>query len=214
MGGDCLSNLLILAGDRAALLGANGLLQGLGLGSGSLMFIRTPEILLSAEHAADPWGQDAARNAPGPRVLLVLVVWNNAAAGDLFDDPDKAVDEDVTAYTTDEAIGNRVGEGHECEGDEGGNGITHVPPVNLGDGADHHGSHENQHAAGGPRGDGSEDGSEEDGDEEADTGDHGSQTGLASLGNTGTGLDEGGDRGCTEEGTNGDAKGIDHVSDG
>ena len=164
--------------------------------------------LSDAEH---PAGDDAAK-VRGPGVLKLLVLGHEATTGSLLDDPHEGVHEHVHADTGDEAVGDGVGEGHEGNAYEGGNGVAHVLPVDVRDSADHHGADQDKHAAGGPWRDRSEDGGEENGDEEAETSRHGSETGLATFTDTGTGLDEGSDGGSTEKSTDGDTDGVNHVT--
>ncbi|KND92520.1 hypothetical protein TOPH_02772 [Tolypocladium ophioglossoides CBS 100239] len=176
--------------------------------------ILAPKVLFALEEADHPGREEATGDAPRPVLLLVDVGGNDATAAGKLDEPDHGVDEDIRADTTDEAVGDGEGKGHEGDGEEGRDGVAHVLPVDLSDGAGHHGADEDEDAAGGPGRDGGEDGSEEDGDEEADAGDHGGHARFAALGDASTGLDEGGDGGHAEDGADGDADGVDHVGDG
>lgn len=195
-------------------LGLSSLVAGtvrgsLGNGDGFL----APEILLALAGANKPRREEATGNAVSPGLLESLVGGHDAAARSLLDQPDGGVDDNVRAHTGDQTVGNGVGKGHERNGEESRNGIAQVAPVDLSNGLHHHGTDQNQHAASGPRRDRGKDGSKEDGDEEADTGHHGSETSLATFRDTSTGLDKGGDWGSTEQSTNGDADGVDHVGD-
>lgn len=155
---------------------------------------------------------DDAAKVRGPGVLELLVLGHDATSGNLLDGPDEGVNEHVHADTSDKTVGNRVGEGHEGNAHEGGNGVAHVLPVDIRHSADHHRADQDKDAAGGPRGNRSKDGSEENGDEEAEASRHGCKTSLATLTDTGTGLDEGSDGGSTEKSTDGDTDGVDHVT--
>jgi len=111
----------------------------------------------------------------------MLVGWHNATTSDDLDQPNNCVDEYVADDTSNKTISNRVGEGHNGEGDERGKRISEVKPIDFLSSRCHHRANDNQGATCGPRRDGSKDWSEEDRDEEADTSDHGCDTGLATL---------------------------------
>lgn len=170
-----------------------------------------PKVLLALEHANQPGREEAARNAPCPGLLFVVVGRRDAATGDISQEPYGGVDDDVRHDTGNEAVGNRVCEGHDGDGEEGGDGIAHVLPVDVRNGRGHHGSDDDEDTASGPRRDGCEDGGKEDADEEADAGDDGCEASLATFGNASTGLDKGRDRRNAKESTDGDADGVDHV---
>ena len=190
--------------DRAQLV----VVIGLGLGPGA------PEIFLAFDQAGQPPGKEAAGDPPGPGVLLVLVGGLEAAARRRLDGPHEDVDDDVAADAGDHAVGDGVGEGHDGDGQEGWDSVAHVAPVDLDDGAHHHGPDEDQYAAGCPRRDGREDGREEDGNEEADPGGYGRDARLAALADTGTALDEGGYGRGTEKGANTNTDRVDEVRGG
>ena len=144
----------------------------------------------------------------------MLVGGGDLAPGDGLDDPDERVDDDVAADTGDETVGDGVREAHDGDGEESRHGVAHVAPVDLGDGANHHGSDQDENAARGPGRDRREDGREEDGDEEADTRRHGRNARLATFADTCTRLDEGGDGGGSEDGADSDTDGINEVGHG
>lgn len=173
-----------------------------------------PEVLLATGKSDSPRGENAAGNAPGPTISLIIVGRHDASAGRNLDEPNNGVEQHVGADTGNQTIGDRVRERHDGNGEECGHRITHIPPVDLGNCADHHGADEDQNAAGGPRRDRCENRREEDGDEEADAGNHRSQSSLSTLGNTSTRLNKGSDGRNTKDGTNGDAQGIHHVCNG
>ena len=142
----------------------------------------------------------------------MVVGRDDAAARGLGDEPDGRVEHDVGAHAGNQAVSDGVAKGHDGDGDEGRDGVAQVGPVDLDDGADHHGADQDEHAARGPGRDGGEDGREEDGDEEAEPRRHGRQARLAALADARAGLDEGGHGGRAEEGADGDGDGVDHVS--
>lgn len=176
------------------------------------VLVLLPEILLALGQPRQPRRQNATGDLVRPGLLHVLIRGNDATARDLFNNPDGRVQHNVRADAANQAVGNGVGKRHEGDGDEGGDAVAQVLPVDLGDVEGHHAAHQNQHAAGGPGRDGGEDGREEDGDEEADAGRHGCQARFASLADTRAGLDKGGDWGRAKEGADGDADGVDHVT--
>lgn len=158
-------------------------LQGVGLAVNRatsrvtrLLIVRLPEVLLAVRSALDPRRQDTSRELVSPGVFEVFVGGLDAAAGDLLDQPDGGVDEDVRDDADDEAVGDAVGERHHGDGEEGGDGVAHVAPVDFGGGFGHHGADDDERAAGGPGRDRGEDGREEDGDEEAEAGHDGCET--------------------------------------
>lgn len=79
----------------------------------SLVVIRMPEILLTPGCTLEPRWEDAARKFVRPELLVFLVFGFDAFAGDLLDDPDARVEEDVGADACDETVGDAVGEGHD-----------------------------------------------------------------------------------------------------
>lgn len=178
------------------------------------LWVRSPEVLLSASEPLHPRGKETALKAPSPVLLLVLVGRYNATTRGQLDEPDGAVDEDVRADTGDQTIGDGVREGHDGDGQESGDGIAEVAPVDvLGRGC-HERTDNYQGTAGSPGRDGCEDRSEEDGDEKAESGEHGSQTGLASFRDTGTRLNVGGDWRTSHKRSDTDTESVDGVCDG
>jgi hypothetical protein len=141
-------------------------------------------------------------------------MWDYAATGCLFDEPHCRVDDHVRADTRNQSVRNRVGERHDRNRQESRDGVAHVPPVDVLGRGGHERTDDDQGAASRPRRDRREDGGEEHGDEEAQTGEHGSETSLATLGDTGSGLDEGGDWWRTHERPDGNADGVNSVGDG
>lgn len=181
-----------------------------GLGNGVLVL--APEVLLALAESDDPRRQEATGDSPCPVVLLGLVLGDETATGCLLDDPDHSVDQDVAAHTGNKTIGDRVSEWHEGNGEESRDGVTHVPPVDLGDSLHHHGTDQDEHTASSPGRDRSEDWSKEDGNEEANTGDTGSETSLATFRDASTRLDKRSDWRGSKKSTDGDANGVNHVS--
>lgn len=173
-----------------------------------------PEVLLATEKSDRPWGENAAGNAPGPAIPLIIVGRHNASAARNLDEPNNSVEQHVGADSSNQTISDRVRERHDGDGEESWHRITHVPPVDLSNCADHHRADKDQNAASGPRGDRCKNRREEDGDEEADAGNHRSQSSLSTLRNASTRLNKGSDGRNTKDGTNGDAKGIHHVCNG
>lgn len=162
--------------------------------------------------ADEPRRSESTRNTP--RLTGLVTVWHNAALGGLAKDERNGVEDHIGDDTGDKTVGDRVGEGHGGQADEGGESVSGVVPVDVDDGLHHHGSDEDQSTASGPWWDRGKDGRKEDGDEEADTGEHGSKTSLAAFRDTSTRLDVGGDWRRAEEGTDGDRDGIDGIGDG
>ena len=150
--------------------------------------------LLPRENALHPRRKEAAGETPRPRLLLVLVRGNNATSRSLLDDKDKGVDEDIRADTGNESVCNRVGEGHNGDGEERGNGISHILPIDVLGRLCHKRSDNDKRASCGPRRNRCEYRGEEDGDEETESSEHSSETGLATLGDTSTRLDVRSDR--------------------
>ena len=173
-----------------------------------------PEILLSTREPLHPWGQEATLETPRPVLLLVLVGWHDAAARGNLDEPDRGVDEEVGADTGDQTIRNRVCKRHDGDGEESGDRIAEVSPVDVLGGCGHEGTDNDQRAASSPGRDRGEDGREEDGDEEAHAGEHGSKSSLASFGNTSTGFNVRRNRGAAHQRTDGDTKRVDRVCNG
>ena len=171
------------------------------------LIVLVPEIAFAACCAHDPWWQNASHELVRPGLLVHLSGWDDTTARGLLDDPDGGVDDGVGNDATDETVGNGVGERHDGEGDERGDGVARVAPVNCGSGLAHHGADDDEGAAGGPGRDGREDRGEEDGDEEAEARDYGGDTSFAAFGDAGTGFDEGGYGGQAKEGTDCDAEG-------
>lgn len=159
--------------------------------------------------ALDPRRQNTTWELVRPGVFEVLVGRPDFSAGGLLDEPDGGVDEDVSYDAGDEAVGDAVRERHHGDGQERGDGVAHVVPVDFGGGFDHHGADDDERAAGGPGWNGSEDGREEDGDEEAEAGGDGCEARGAAFGDAGAGFDESGDGRAAEEGADGDAEGVD-----
>lgn len=119
-------------------------------------------------------GQDIELTAP---VLLVVVVRRqHLSARDLPQSPREAVDDGVAQDPSNQAVRDRVGEGHEHERHEGGDAVAGVVPVDRQDTTHHHAAHEDERAAGGPGRNGGEYGSEEEGDEEEKAGRDGGDT--------------------------------------
>lgn len=58
------------------------------------------------DEAVGPARQDAVLSTPRPRLLLVLVRGDNAAARGLLDDPNQGVDQDVEADASNKTIGD------------------------------------------------------------------------------------------------------------
>ena len=107
-----------------------------------------------------------------PVLLVVVLRGKDLAARDKADSPCDAVDDGVGHDTSDETVGNRVGKWHEHEGDESGDGVAGVVPVDGENTAHHHAAHKNERAAGCPRWDGCENRCEEKGDKEEHTSCH------------------------------------------
>jgi hypothetical protein len=178
------------------------------------LIVLLPEVLLAAREPLHPGWHNATRNAPRPVLLLLLVVRDNTATGSLLNNEDNRVDEDVRADTGNQTICNGVGEGHDCDRKEGRDSVAHVAPVDILCGLGHQRADDNQSAASCPRWNRGEDGREENGDEEAETRKHSSETSLASLGNTRSGFDKGGDGRRAKERADGNTDGVDTVGDG
>ena len=190
-----------------------------GLGGGrvladNLLLLVLPELLVALPEALNPRWEEATLELVGPGVLDVLVGRHNPATGSLLDYPDNGVDEDVGADTADQAVGNRVGEGHQGDGNKGGDGIANIVPVDVASFLSHLGADDDERAASCPWWNRSKDRGEENSDEKAEAGHHGSDTSAATFRDTSTRFDVGSDWGSTEEGTNGDTHGIDAVGDG
>jgi len=173
--------------------------------------VRLPEVLLSTCGTDEPWREEAAVHLPCPRFLELLVHWDNLATRSLLDEPDGGVDEDVRHDTSDKTISDGVGERHDGDGEESGNSITHVSPVDVGSCLGHQRTNDDKSTSSSPWGNGGKDGGEEDGNEEADTGDHGGNTSLTALRNTSTRLNECSNRRGTEQRADRDTDSIDQV---
>mgnify|MGYP007128412100 FL=1 len=107
---------------------------------------------------------------------------------------DKHIRNDAYAY----AVADVVGESHDCDGQERGDGDGGVEPINFSYAVHHEHAHVNE--SGGRRCGGDElgYGREEHSDEKADSDDNGSQSRSAALGNAGGGLHECRDGACAE----------------
>lgn len=76
------------------LLLADGLGRRRSAGSEELLIL-APKLLLATEEALGPGGKDTARELPGPGILELLGVRDDAAARDDFDDLGDGVKDDV-----------------------------------------------------------------------------------------------------------------------
>jgi hypothetical protein len=178
------------------------------------LVVLLPEVLLAAREPLHPGWHYATRNAPRPVLLLLLVVRDNTATGSLLNNVDNRVDENVRADTGNQSICDGVGKWHDCDREEGRDSVTHVAPVDILCGLGHQRANDDQGAASCPRWNRGKDRRKENGDEEAETREHCSKTSLASLRNTRSGFDEGGDGRRTKERADGNTDGVDTVGDG
>lgn len=169
---------------------------------------------LSTGEPPHPWRQETSLQAPCPVLLLILVWWDNTTARCNLNEPDRSVDEEVGADTGNQAIGDRVGKGHDCNGEESRDGIAQVTPVDVLGRSSHERTDNDERAASGPGRNRGKDGREEDGYEEAETRKHGSKSSLASLGNTSTRLNVRSDGRAAHERANRDTNSVDRVCDG
>ena len=200
--------LRLLIRDKLLLV-VSGATFASGLRNTLSLWVRLPEALLSAGEPLHPWGKEAALETPSPGLLLILVGWYDATGRRLLNDPYDGVDEHVRANTGDQTVGDRVCERHDRNGEESGNGIAQVAPVDVLGRCCHERSNDDQCAASSPGRNRCENRSEEDGDEEAETREHGSKTSLASFGDTGTRLDVCGDWRASHERSDTDTKSVD-----
>jgi hypothetical protein len=175
----------------ARLAGSNAVRLGFAL----------PKVLLASDDALHPRRQESAGDAPRPGLLLFLVGGNDPAARGLLDDVDERVDDDVRADTGNQTVGDRVGEGHDGDGEECRDSVAHVLPVDVLGRLSHEGTDNDERTSGGPWRDRGENRREEDGDEEGETSEHRSETSLSSFRDTSTRLDVRSDRGAAKEGT-------------
>lgn len=143
-----------------------------------------------------------------PGLTEILVLRGDAASRDDLEDVDNSVDGGIGANTSNETVGNRVREGHEGNGQEGGDGVTDIVPVDGADRLDHHRTYDHQSGTSGPWGERSKDGGKEERDEEEESGSDRSETSTTTLGDTGARLDKGSDGRDTKDGTDGDGGGI------
>lgn len=163
-----------------------------------------------ADELLHPAGKDVG---PGealgdPGLTEILVLGGDTASGDELEDVDDSVDGGIGADTSNETVGDRVREGHEGDGQEGGDGVSDIVPVDGADRLDHHRTNDHQGGTSGPWREGGKDGGEEEGDEEEEGSDDRGDTSATTLSDTGAGLDKGSDRGDTKDGANGDGGGI------
>jgi hypothetical protein len=204
------SDVLLLRNGVGRAVLAPGVLGGDALG----LWVSLPEVLLAAGEPLHPRWEKAARDLVGPVLLLLLVMRHNTTARSLLDDPDKGVDDDVGAYTGNQAVGDGVGKGHDGECEEGGDSVAHIAPVDVLGGCGHERTNNDQRTAGSPRRDRGEDWGEENGDEEGEASEDGCKTSLATFRDASTGLDESGDWSHTHKRTDRDTQGVDSVGDG
>lgn len=209
MWSDLLSADLLSAAGPLGLVVAHVVLWGEG--GWVVQVVLTPEVALALESTHQPAWKKTTPELVGPWLLELLVVWNNATTSTNLDEPDENVDGDVGDDATDETVGDRVGERHDGESEESWESVAKVFPIDVLCSLAHHATNNDQGTAGSPWWDRGKDWREEDGDKEAETGNHGSDTSLTTLGNTSSGLNESSDWGKTEDGTNGDAESIDQV---
>lgn len=78
-----------------------------------------------------PSRSDWLIKSTNPPLFALAVVRLESAKGDLVHDPDKTVDNDVADNTSNDTIGNRVGERHDGKGQESRDGVTRVIPVDV-----------------------------------------------------------------------------------
>lgn len=106
-----------------------------GVTAGMLdVVVGAPEILLALGGAREPRGQHAALDLVRPEVLVLLVGGLDAVARHLLHDPHDRVEHDVADDAGDQAVRDRVREGHDGDGQECRHRVADVPPVDVGGG--------------------------------------------------------------------------------
>mmetsp|Transcript_79724 Transcript_79724/g.129239 ORF Transcript_79724/g.129239 Transcript_79724/m.129239 type:complete len:200 (-) Transcript_79724:1217-1816(-) len=96
-----------------------------------------------------------------------------------------AVDDDIRKEATDDAIGNRVREGHERDGDKCGNGLAVVAPFDIYQPTHHHRAHCDERRASCPGWHRRQQRRKKDGQQKVERHHNGGQTRPASLFNSG-----------------------------
>ena len=76
--------------------------------------------------------------------------------GDVLEAAGHCVAEHVGDDTQQDTVGNAVGQRHHDDGDEGGNGLAIVVPVDALDGRHHHHAHDDEGGSGSGAGNGQE----------------------------------------------------------
>lgn len=112
---------------------------------------------------------------------MFLVGRLDASAGALLNQPDNHVERDIAQDAGNQAIRDTIREGHDGDGQKGGNCVSVVLPVDLGGGFGHHRPDDDESTPCCPWGNGCEDGRKENGDEEADSGHARGEAGLAAF---------------------------------
>lgn len=95
------------------------------------ILIRSPEILLTLGRTRDPRWQNASFNLVRPGILVLLVCGLDATTRHLLDDPHKRIENDVAYDTGDQAVRDTVCEWHDGDGQECGDCVADVPPVDV-----------------------------------------------------------------------------------
>lgn len=176
--------------------------------------IFAPEVLLALGEALEPARKDTAWDLVRPGICQLVIDGLNLASGSLGDDPGKAVQDDVADDASDETVRDGVGEWHDGDCEEGGNGVAVISPVDVLRCLGHQRTDDDKGAARSPWREGSKDWCKEDGNEEAKAGHHACDASHSTLGDTSAGFDERGDGRAAEERANGDTERVDEISDG
>ena len=106
---------------------------------------------------------------------------------------------DISDEAESKTVGDGIEEGHSNNGEEAGNSNLDIAPVDVLERSAHHNADYNENRSGGCAGNKTHDGRKEQTEQEAKTGDGGGQTGSAASGDTGGGLDIGGNGGSTHD---------------
>mmetsp|Transcript_118458 Transcript_118458/g.242088 ORF Transcript_118458/g.242088 Transcript_118458/m.242088 type:complete len:597 (-) Transcript_118458:172-1962(-) len=120
-----------------------------------------------------------------------------------------ALHEEIGHQSTEQAPGDRVGEGHDHDGHKGRQRVVDLPPLNVRQRTAHEGTDDDQGTAGGPGGDAGKDGGKKDRDKKVKGAGDRRQTGASPGLDTGGGLDIGGDRAQSEDRPDDGREGVD-----
>ena len=121
--------------------------------------------------------------------------------GDLLELAGDGMTDDVRDDADEDTVADAVGQGHEDDGQEGGDSSAVVFPMDASDGRHHHHTNDDQRWSRGSTGDGQEQRTEEQGQRKADGCREGCQSGAAAFANArGTLYVSGGGR-CAQTGS-------------